>query len=318
VPALVAAAAVLGGFLHHYYVLFLRPAEAAGRLEGYYSSIVDGVADAPYQYRILVPRLVMWLHDTTGLQVRLVAVLLDGAALFVGALAIVAVLVALRLGRHVIPVALYIAFLGYGTTTFWKPETFMAFFAASLLGLVFIRRNEPGATMLGVFSAFVLAGTRTDVLAAFAIAFAVRWWLQRDNRDGRWAVLLFVAAVASTFALKTMYPNAAYPAATPVIELAYSLRPNNLLIPVMFLAPVLAPCWQLRGRLRAAIGDDLVALTAAIVVFSLATIVVAHVDEVRLWFPFAGLLASIGAAGWQANGTLKPSASISAISAARQ
>ena len=36
---LIAAAAILGGFLHHYYVLFLRPQEAAGRLAGYYQTV---------------------------------------------------------------------------------------------------------------------------------------------------------------------------------------------------------------------------------------------------------------------------------------
>src|SRR6478672_13019563 len=97
VPQVIAAMGVLGGFLHHYYVLFLRPEEAAGRLGGYYQSIVDGVDNAPYQYRVLVPRVVVWLHDRTGLQFRLVAVIVDGAALFAGAVLLLAVLRALRL-----------------------------------------------------------------------------------------------------------------------------------------------------------------------------------------------------------------------------
>jgi hypothetical protein len=295
---LVAAAAILGGFLHHYYVLFLRPEEAAGRLEGYYRAIVNGVDAAPYQYRVLVPRLVVWLHDVSGLQFRLVAVFVDGAALFAGGLAVLALLRALRLQQWTVVAALYIAFLGYGTTTFWKPESFVAFFAASLLGLVYVRHDEPGSDLLLVLAGAVLVGTRTDVLAAFAVAYAVRWLYLRRRADALRAAAILVSAIASTAVLVAFYPHAHYPAQTSLLQIGHSLRPNNLLIPLLFLLPPLIPLWRLRHRLRTTVGIDVIGLLTAVAAFSAASLVVARIDEVRLWFPLAGVIAAIGAAAW--------------------
>lgn len=299
---LVASAGVLGGFLYLYYLLFLELAEYRGTLAGLYENVVDGHADAPYQYRVLVPRFVVWLHHLSGVAYRLVAVVVDGAALYAGAFAVLGVLTALRRERLAFGVALYIAFLGYGTTAYPKAESIVAFFAASLLALAFVRHEDRGATLLVGVAAVLLAGTRADVLAALGVAYLVRWWWQRRRRDLVFAMVLVAVAGGATAALAAAYPDARYPVGVPVVQLWHSIRPNNWVFPLLFLLPAVIPLWLLRGRVREAIGIELCALGAAVVAFSAEALVVARVEEVRLWFPFAGVIGCIGAVAWAAAG----------------
>jgi hypothetical protein len=299
---LLASAAVLGGFLYLYYLIFLEISEYRGTLAGLYENVVDGHADAPYQYRILVPRFVVWLHHLSGVAYRLVAVVVDGAALYGGAFAILGVLTALRRERLALGVALYIAFLGFGTTAYAKPESIVAFFAASLLALGFVRHEEKGAAVLVALAAFVLAGTRLDVLAALGVAYFVRWFWQRRRKDLVFAAALVVVAAGTTVALAAAYPDTRYPPGVPVLQLWHSIRPNNFVFPLLFLLPAIVPLWMLRGRIRETVGVELCALGAAVVAFSAEALVVARVEEVRLWFPFAGIIGCIGAVAWMSAG----------------
>ena len=299
---LVASAAILGGLLHLHYVKFLRDAEYKGTLGPLYEDVVNGNADAPYQYRILVPRFVVWLHHLSGVTYRLVGLVVDGAALFGGAIAVLALAKAVRLSRAMLAIALYIAFLGYSTTVYAKPETMVAFFATSLLALAFVRHDEKGATLLLLVAAAVLAGTRIDTLAAFAVAYFARWWWQRRRTDLWAAVVLVALAVVSLVGMKAAYPDATYPKGLSLVQLGHNVGPGTFLIPLLFLLPAMVPVWMLRGRIREAIGIELAALGVAVVVFSAEACVIGRIEETRLWFPFAGVVGCIGAAAWIAAG----------------
>jgi len=308
-----AAAAVLAGFLYHYYVLGLAVREVQGRLAKAYTDIVAGTAHAPDQYRILNSRLVVWLQHTTGAPYRFVAVVVDGLALLLGALLVLALLKRLNLHWAVLPAALYIALLGEGTFTYWHTETIVAFLGASGLALAFVQREARGGRALLLASSLLLVGTRTDVLATFALAFGARWWWKRRHADLVSAAVTLGIAIGGTVLLVAIYSDAEYLPGVSVVQLAHNLNPSNLYLPILFLLPVALPLLRLPRPLRDSIGTDVASLLVAVACFTVATLVVGRVEEVRLWFPLAGVLSAIGAAGWQAyyrSEAIPPSAAI--------
>jgi hypothetical protein len=66
------------------------------------------------------------------------------------------------------------------------------------------------------------------------------------------------------------------------------------------LLPVALPICRLARPVRDSVGTDVASLLVAVACFTGATLVVGRVEVVRLWFPLAGVLSTIGAAGWQA------------------
>jgi hypothetical protein len=107
-------------------------------------------------------------------------------------------------------------------------------------------------------------------------------------------------AVGGTALFMAIYSDATYLPGVSVVQLAHNVNPSNLYLPILFLLPVALPILRLARPVRDSIGTDVASLLVAVACFTAATLVVGRVEEVRLWFPLAGVLSTIGAAGWQA------------------
>jgi len=74
-----------GGGIFYYYTLFAIDAPVtSGYFETQIHAIVQGSESAPYQYRFLVPHVLVWLIDHTSYSLQQLRVLTDGAAIAVG------------------------------------------------------------------------------------------------------------------------------------------------------------------------------------------------------------------------------------------
>jgi hypothetical protein len=300
------AAAVWLGLLLMYERVWLRPRDVSGDLETWAQAVVDGTSAAPYQFRLLVPHLVVGLHDALGWSVGQATIAVDVVAMAVAVAATAVLLRRLALEAWVLPIALYGATLGIGLLWWGKFETVTAFagVAIALVGIVSDEARTRWACLLP--AAVILTGTRTDLLIAVGVALLARWrWAGRRPADLAAGLLLGAAGAVATLALKAAYPDAAYPDGVSLVQVAHNLQPLVLLTLVAFLLPALGP-WLLADRqpaLRAALDADreaLVPLLALVLAEVAATLVVGRVEEVRLLFPLATALGLLGVVGWRA------------------
>lgn len=305
----ITAACTWIGLFSLYAKVWIEPRDATGELERWAGAVADGTAVAPYQYRFLVPDLLIWMHDHLGMSVGRAELLVDGILLAIAALGFDRLFEKLGRTTWVLPAATYACFLGLGILWWGKFETIAAFAALtwSCVALIDERRRS-----LLVVAVPVLLVCRTDLTAALGVAFLARWWLDRSRRDDRTiGLLLGIAAVAATVAFSRIWPDARY-GEQGLVQVVHNLKPAVWLTALAFLAPVVAP-WTLcrKGtRSRAAAEGErdvvvpLLALVAAEVVL---TGLVGRIEEVRMFFPLAAPLAALGVIGWQAAFTPPPS-----------
>jgi hypothetical protein len=302
-----ATASVWVGLYALYVRVWIQPNDARGNLEAWARPVADGTAGAPFQYRFLVPDLLIWWSDSWGWRVGFGLQVVDAVALGAGAFALHLLLHRLDLGAWTLPAALYGAFLGLGLLWWGKFETLTSF-AALTLGLLALTGVTERRTAAYLVSAILLVGTRTDLLVALGLAELARWWWSRRTgsaaRPGL-GVALSASGVIATIALRSVWPDAAYDPATGVVQVAHNLQPTVVLTAVAFLAPALAPyalCWRgprLRARLHPHLGL-LVPLGVLVAVEMASVAAIGRVEEVRLFFPLTGALAVLGAIGWRA------------------
>jgi hypothetical protein len=298
------------GLYSLYVKVWIEIQDVQGFLAPAAQRVADGSAEAPFQYRFLVPDVLVALRDHLGISIATGARIVDGACLAAGALLLERLLRHLELEDWLLAAALLCGFAGLGLLFWGKFETTAAFAAttAAIGALVGPDRHRP--LVLGA-AAIVLVGTRTDLLLALGAAhLAAWWWTGRDRRHLVTGAGLAALGVAATVALKAVYPDARY-VSTTTLQLAHNLRPAVWLTALAFLVPALAPyAMALRvPPLRAALvaHRDLVVPLLALVAAEVASVVVVgRLEEVRLFFPVSTALAVLGIVGWRAALSLRP------------
>ena len=302
----------LAGAFYHYATLTILVPGSKGAFGGAIHAIVDGQADAPYQYRFLVPCVLVWLTDHAHLALDTAASLVDGVALATGAVIGVAMLRRSGLGLYAWPALLYCGLLILGPTAYYKPETMVAF-ACTTAALLALERRPPTEGWWSsravwpalVIATLVLIGCRTDLLFALGVGFAVRWRKTREQADLVAATALLAVGVVATVALVHAYPDAHYPRGLGVVQLAYNVDSVQLCVLGFFLAAAIGPLIAVRGATPLAVAARAVAserlpVIALIATEVTATLVVGKIDEIRLIFPVGLALAWVGADVWRA------------------
>jgi len=298
-------ALAIGGAFVFYVAVWVTPRQASGELDEWVRAVVDGRASAPYQYRVLVPAVLVWLADHASMSMAQATIVVDGVALAVGTAIGFYWLRRSDRGLFVLPAAVYCGYLTLGLLFFAKPETITAFAAttAVLLALDGDARRAVDAVAL-VVGAAVLVGCRTDLLGALAVGFAVRWWQRRRAADAAAGAVLAIAAAVATAALSAHYAAARYPAGVGIVQLDHNFAALPVVVAASFLAPALGPLVlarqdACRDAIVQVVRDD--APLLAVVVAELAfSMVFGRIDEVRLLFPVAFALAVAGIDLWRA------------------
>ncbi|MEZ5182871.1 MAG: hypothetical protein R2702_13525 [Acidimicrobiales bacterium] len=299
------AALVWAGAFTFYLRVWLGPRESDGSIGRSVREVVGGTADAPFQYRILVPQLLDRLHDALGWPYGYGEMVVDLVALTVAVAVTAALLRRLGLEVWVLAVALVGAQLTIGAMWWGKTETYAAL-AAATVGLWAVLDDRRRRWLPLLAAAAVLAGTRTDLLLALGIAALARWALAgRERRDLVAGAGLVAAGLAATVALKLAYPTATYDEAAGMLQVEHNLQPLTLLVVLAFLLPTLGPYLLVRSQpmLRAAIAGHrrwMVPTLALVAAEVGSVLVVGRADEVRLFLPIAPALGIVGVVGWRA------------------
>jgi hypothetical protein len=299
------AALVWLGMFALYVRVWLAPQESDGVLVNSATAVVNGTADAPFQYRILVPHVLLWLHDHLGWPIGYAETVLDLAMLGIGIAVTAAILRRLHLEVWVLAVACFGAYLGVGMLWFGKFETITAFAAMTVATWAILcddrRRWLPMAAV-----ALVLAGTRTDLLLAIGVALVARWLLAgRHRRDLVGGLAIGAFGVAATIGLILRYPDARYDEQVGAVQIVHNLQPLVLLVFVAFALPAVGPYLLARSQppIRSVVNDHravMVPLLALVAAELVSILVIGRADEVRLLFPLATPLAIVGVVGWRA------------------
>jgi len=281
---------VMLAFLHHYFELTVNHTD---KLMSIYAAIIERRADAPDQYRVLPPFIAETVANATGIGLRSSVRLLDTAYLLGGFAVVTAMMRARGVMLYVVPAATYIAFLGIGTLRYPRPEALPAFLAVSAVALAFTTDGRWG--WLVVFTAAaVMAFSRVDVLAAASIPFALRFRTARRRSDAITAVSLVLGAAGATFLAAHAFPSE-YRNDVSILQLGHNLDPANAIVPVLFLAPALLPLTDARARERV---GTLLPFVGMLVGHLAIALVLGRLDEIRIFFPHAGVAAAIGVLGW--------------------
>ena len=294
----------LGGFVF-YLRVWLEPWDLRGHLAGNVDAVTGGVAAAPFQYRILVPYVMDWMHESLGWNYFAAEMIVDFIALAIGVTAIHLILRRLEIEQWLPLVALVGSFIQIGNMWWGKTETYAAFGAGSVALWALLRDEKSRWLPLGL-AAVVLAGTRSDLLIALGIASVARWvFTGRELRDLIAGVSLAAVGVASTIAFKLAYPDANYDENVGLFRISYNLELTHLLVTAMFLIPIFGPflLWRSQPELRTIVWSErrwLVPVIALCIAQIGAVLVVGQADEIRLFFPIAGALAMVAIAGWSA------------------
>jgi hypothetical protein len=302
----------LAGAFYHYALLAVTGPSAKGLVESLLRGTVDGTVNAPFQYRFLVPCVLVWLSDHTSMSIGTATVLLDGAAIAIGASLGVAMLRRTGLGLYALPVLLYSALLILGPILYYKPETMTAFACITAALLALQRRSVAQGWWSGrvlwpslVIAALVLAGCRTDLLVALGVGFAIRWWQKRDATDRIAALSLAVTGMVAALVLARVYPDAHYPPAVGLVQLSYNFDAFSVTILGFFLAIALGPLIALRGpepmaAAARAVASERLPILGLVATEVASTVVFGRIDEIRLIFPLGFAIAWVGADLWRA------------------
>ena len=291
--------AAWSGLVVFYDRAWLQPNAVRGNLDQWLGDVVRGRSAAPYQYRVLAPHVIMWINGHSSLGIERASLVLDVSAMIVGALAAHWMFVSLGMRWAAVAGAFYGSFLGIGLLWWGKPEAMPAFAAATVLCAVLCVPTERRWVIVAL-AALVLAGTRTDLLGAFAVAWTARWWVGRRTADLVGGVSLGALAAVATEALKHAFPQARYPAGIGMIQIFHNFQPTTALIATAFLLPSIGPLVVARHDPAAVDELDrhhlllfpIGLLVAAEVGFAL---VFGRIDEVRLLFPLTAPLTLIAA-----------------------
>ena len=302
----------LAGMFYLYIQIDIFTREGTFALDGVVRQIVDGKADAPFQYRFLIPDVLVWIDDHTSYTIGQAVEVIDGIGLAVGAAIGFAILKRTGRGLYALPVGLYLSLLSIGYIALPKPETLTAFACATAALIALERRPVSDGWWSGrvawaalVLSTVILLGCRTDVVFALAVGFGARYVARRQPVDAIAAGVLATSAIVATLALIARFPDAKYPSGVSMVQLADNFSAIRIVVVGLFVLPALAPLvimWRhpaVAPRVRDAAMTHL-PLLMVVAAQVVSSFVVGRFDEVRLFFPVAFALAWVGVEMWQA------------------
>jgi hypothetical protein len=284
----VAGIGVLIIYLHHYYYLLLNPAIKDRALIARYEKIAAGTDLAPDQYRLLIPSTAAIITRTTTLPLHVVATLIDSVSLLGGALLLAWLLCRRGLESQILPALLYVAAAAVTALLFPRPETLPAFLGATCVLAAYLH-PRPREGVLGVAGALLLAGCRPEMTAAAALAFVLKGRRERNLLQLAEGAALTVVGTLGIIIPIYLHPQTPY--MTNLIQIEHNLNPRNQLVLAATFAPVLAYL----TRARATRWAPLLAWVGAVVGL---TSLIGRVDESRIFFPLAGVLAYVAANLW--------------------
>ena len=285
--------------------------QAFYREPGIWMDVVSGTAHAPGQYRIGVIDTAYFLSQHAHLTLRLLLAALDVVSGFVAVFALFLVLRRSAAYRRagdasqwfgaagfVVLVQFYLAWLLW----YQKPETLptAAMLALALL-LLTVRLPLPGLAVIGLL---VLAAAQAFVRADVAFAlhagvllvcltaggreFALSRWVQA----GTSLVAVMLILGIQYWLIKKAYPLATY-GDLSVVQLFYNVKSVQSFVPfVLFMTPV---GWTaaMVARRRYAMEGAKAGLFAAAVIFFAMWVTLGRIREVRIFLPFALVLAPL-------------------------
>jgi lipid-A-disaccharide synthase-like uncharacterized protein len=279
---------VLVVYLHHYYYLLLNPTINDRALITRYQEIAAGTDRAPDQYRLLIPSTAAVITRMTTLPLHVVVVLIDSVSLLGGAVLLAWLLCRRGLESQILPALLYVGAVAVTALLFPRPETLPGFLGATCVLTAYLHPGR-GEAVLGVAGAVLLAGCRPEMAAAAALAFVLQGWRERRSLKSVGGAVLAGLGALGTLIPICLHPRTSY--MTNLVQVEHNLDPRNQLV----LAATLAPVLVYLTRNRAARWAPLLTWVGAAVGL---TFVVGRVDEVRILFPLAGVLAYVAADLW--------------------
>lgn len=280
-----------------YHLLIVTRLDEAGELAGDYYPVAGGTAAAPFQYRPLIPELTVWLAEHVSALTLRHWVTVISAGSFLLAIGLLTAWACRRYGSPAaMPlVVLYIGAWGLGAVYVVSPETLpsMAAVAAVAYGIERRTAAEKTAFLVGVI---LLIPMRVELVAMLGLGLLVQAWICKRQDAAAWGAACTIAGAVGYLALRfVIYPDAAYTAETPMNQISYNLATWRTALPFLLLLPLLGP---LVARFRevpdSRRGGDL-ALVVWAALFTATALVVARPAEIRLWLPYAGVLAVIAA-----------------------
>jgi hypothetical protein len=277
---------------------------------GIWMDVVNGTSNAPNQYRIGVIDTAYFLAQHTHLALRYMLAVGDVIAAFVAVFALFFVLrrstvyrEAALAGRwfgaagFVVLVQFYLAWLLW----YQRPETLPT---AAILALALLLLTVPlrggvavaGFLLLAVAQAFVRADVafalHAGILLVCLTSVGRGFALPRGWQAGTSLVAMGVVLGIQFWLMRRMYPQANY-GDTPVLQVFLNLRNPSGWIPfLLFMAPVgwtLATLVRRRYKVEAA-GVGL--LTGAVIFLGM-WLMVGRIEEVRIFLPYALVLAPL-------------------------
>ena len=270
--------------------------------------IVQGAADAPQQYRVLVVRGAWFVHQHAHLGMRHAFTLFDFVGAVIAGLALLSVVerserfLASDFAERCFAYAAFLFLFAYDLVWlewYQRPETLPTACFVALMLLLIHWPPKGAAGLAGIAACALLlsllqALTRADVAACFfagvflaaLLPFGKRLPAPRGFLAGLALVAAGLAVAVQWVMIHLVYPHATY-GSTAVFQLLLNLNVTSILPFLLFLVPVIATGWAvLRG---AAALDDApsLALGLGALIFLPLWCAVGRIAEVRIFLPFA-------------------------------
>lgn len=280
----VLGAFVLVGFFMHYYFLNISAEYYKGTLFLPYERIFAGVEYAPFQYRLQPALILVSLSKLSLMQFRHLVLCIDFGALIGGYYLVYQTIGHLKIRGSGIVLALTTTFFGLGTILYPKPETYLAYLGVSL---VINYLYAPHRKIIWYLACLVLVSTRVDILFVISAVLAGKS-RTRALKPMDWDFLtgFFCVGVMFIF-LKLSYPNSVYPPGVKIFQLVYNL---TVAFPLWFVISIPFIDILLNPQENTLPASYLSALRRWIFLYTVLVFFVGRIDELRLWFPFAGVV----------------------------
>jgi hypothetical protein len=283
---------------------------------GIWSSILNGTASAPAQYRIGVLKAAEFFTLHTPLAMRHALALIDLAALLIASFVLRSLLTrsntwrSASLAAQWFGAAAFILLLEYSLawlTWYQRPETLtIAALLALSLWLSTYRLPIAGVTgnlltaLCLVALAILLGFIRADVAITFnlGIALVCLTRMAKNFSLPRWTqfsanlTAAIAAAAVQFYLMRIAYPHATY-GSTPVSQITLNITDHIRVVPfALFLAPTIWLAVQIARR-RFTPSTAQAGLLVASAMFICLWYAVGKIDEVRIFLPFAFALAPL-------------------------
>jgi hypothetical protein len=283
---------------------------------GIWSTILDGTASAPAQYRIGVLKAAEFLALHSPIAMRHGLTVIDLGALLIAAFVLRSLLTrsetwrSASLSAQWFGAAAFILLLEYSLawlTWYQRPET-LTIAALLALSLWLSTHRLPIAGDTGnilsalclIALAILLGFIRADVATTFNVGIAIVCLtrLGKNFALPRWVQFFasltaaLAAAAVQFYLMRVVYPHTTY-GTTPVSQLTLNVTDHIRVVPfVLFLAPAIWLVIQIARR-RFTPSPAQAGLMAGSAMFLCLWCVLGKIDEVRIFLPFAFALAPL-------------------------